>query len=90
MVFMQNIHVLNCRHESKSAFKVPFRTNPFVVFSILSAIILQVIVMEVPVLSTFLSTYSIPFKDMFILFGLALPVLVVMELFKKIKNLKNN
>ena len=86
MVFMQNIHVLNCRHETKSAFAVPLRSNPFVIFSILSAIILQIIVMEVPILSTFLSTYSVPVKDMFILFGLALPILIVMELFKKIKN----
>lgn len=89
MVFIQNIHVLNCRHEYKSAFKVSLKSNPFVVFSILSAILLQIIVMEVPTLSSFLSTKSVPFTDMFILLGLSLPVLVVMEIFKKIRN-KNN
>ena len=45
--------------------------------------------MEVPTLSSFLSTKSVPFTDMFILLGLSLPVLVVMEIFKKIRN-KNN
>jgi hypothetical protein len=45
--------------------------------------------MEVPVLSRFLSTYSVPVKDMLILFLLAVPVLLIMELFKKIRN-KNN
>ena len=86
MVFMQNIHVLNCRSENKSAFKISLKSNPFIIFSILSAIGLQVVVMEVPVLSRFLSTYSVPVKDMFILFLLALPVLLIMELFKKIRN----
>ena len=89
MVFMQNIHVLNCRSENKSAFKISLKSNPFIIFSILSAIGLQVVVMEVPVLSRFLSTYSVPVKDMLILFLLAVPVLLIMELFKKIRN-KNN
>ena len=87
MVFMQNIHVLNCRSENKSVFKISLKSNPFIIFSILSAIGLQVVVMEVPVLSRFLSTYSVPVKDMFILFLLAVPVLLIMELFKKIRNL---
>ena len=34
MVFMQNVHVLNCRSEYNSTFKVPFK-NPMIIFSII-------------------------------------------------------
>lgn len=85
MVFMQNIHVLSCRSEKHSAFskKVPF--NGFILFSILSAIVLQIIVMEVPVLSHFLKTNTVPIIDMIILFGISSIILVAMEIYKLFK-----
>ena len=86
MVFMQNIHVLNCRSERKSVFKNSFAKNPFVIFTIAGSILLQVIVMEVPVLSRFLQTYKVPFNELLYLFLLALPVLIIVEIYKKIKN----
>ena len=39
MVFMQNIHVLNCRSEEKSVFKNGFKDNPFVLITIVLTII---------------------------------------------------
>ena len=90
MVFIQNIHVLNCRSEKHSAFKMSFKSNPLVLFSILSAIGLQIIIMEVPLLSRILGTYSVSFINMIYLFLLALPVLIVMETFKLIKKDKKN
>ncbi|MDD6387600.1 MAG: HAD-IC family P-type ATPase [Bacilli bacterium] len=90
MVFIQNIHVLNCRSEKHSAFKMSFKSNPLVLFSILSAIGLQIIIMEVPLLSRILGTYSVSFVNMIYLFLLALPVLIVMEIFKIIKKDKKN
>ena len=32
MVFMQNIHVFNCRSEKQSAFKVPIKKNKLILF----------------------------------------------------------
>lgn len=90
MVFMQNMHVLNCRSEKHSIFRMSFKTNPLVLFSILSAIGLQILIMEVPVLSKILGTYSISFINMIYLFLLALPVLIIMEIFKIIKKDKKN
>ena len=90
MVFIQNIHVLNCRSEKHSTFKMSFKSNPLVLFSILSAIGLQIIIMEVPLLSRILGTYSVSFVNMIYLFLLALPVLIVMEIFKLIKKDKKN
>ena len=85
MVFMQNLHVLNCRSEKISAFKLPISRNWFIVFSIFGAIILQVIVMEVDILSHFLITNSMPWIDIFYVFLASIPILIVMEIFKKIK-----
>ena len=85
MVFMQNLHALNCRSEKISTFKLPISRNWFIAFSIFGAIILQIIVMEVDVLSHFLKTNSMPWIDILYIFLASVPVLIVMEIFKKIK-----
>lgn len=85
MVFIQNIHVFNCRSEKKSAFSVPLKTNKLIVGGVICSILLQVIVMEVPFLSKFLQTVSIPFVHLIYLFLLASIVLVVLEIYKSIK-----
>lgn len=90
MVFMQNTHVLNCRSEKKSVFKTSLKTNPLIAFSIISAIVLQIIVSEVPVLSKFLQTTSIPIIHVLLLFILSFAIIFVMEFYKKIKTKKNN
>ena len=83
MVFMQNIHVLNCRSEKRSVFKMKW-DNPLIIVSIALAVVLQVIVMEVPKFSEFMQTTSIPVNHLFMLVLCALPVLVIMEVYKAI------
>lgn len=85
MVFMQNMHVLNCRSEDKSFYKVSLKTNPFVVFSIVGAIILQIIFGEVDVLSKFLQTSPIPVMHLIYLFIISTSILIVSEIYKKIR-----
>ena len=85
MVFMQNIHVINCRSERQSAFNISLKTNPLIVFTIVGSIILQIIVMEVPVLSKFLQASTVPYLHMIYLFGFSLIVFVVMEVYKLVK-----
>ena len=84
MVFIQNIHVFNCRSEKQSAFSVSLKTNKLIVFGVFISILLQVIVMEVPFMSHFLQTVSIPFLHLIYLFFVALTVLMIMEIYKKI------
>ena len=84
LVFMQNAHVLNCRSEKTSIFRLGL-DNVWVVIAIASAIILQLLVMEVPALAGFLETASIPIKSLIILIGLSLIIIFTMELFKLIK-----
>ena len=85
MVFIQNIHVFNCRSEHASAFKVPLRNNKLIVIGVIASVLLQVVVMEVDVLSTLLQTVVVPFSSMIGLFAIASIVLVLMELYKKIR-----
>ena len=86
MVFIQNIHVFNCRSESKSAFSVPLKNNYLIVGGVLGSILLQIIVMEVDFLSKILQTTKIPFPHLIYLFAIAILVLIIMEIYKKINN----
>ena len=85
MVFIQNIHVLNCRSEDESFFKVHLKGNVLIPIVIVGSILLQVIVMESPILSKVLKTVSIPFMDCVLLFVISLSILVVVEIYKYFK-----
>lgn len=85
MVFMQNMHVLNCRSEKQSVFDISLKSNPLVILTILGAIILQIIITEVPALSTFLQTESIPVLHIIILFFISTLIIFIMEVYKQIK-----
>lgn len=85
MVFMQNIHVLNCKSEKESIFKIKLFDNKFLIFSISAAIILQIIVMETDLLSKLLKAPKISYIHMLYLFGISLIVLFVMEIYKYIE-----
>lgn len=95
MVFLQNMHVLNCRSERTSIFKLNLLKNPLIIFSIVSSIVLQFIVMEVETLSVFLKTHSVPIDKLLYLFALSTIVLIVMEIYKyfkrkyELKSIKN-
>ena len=85
MVFVQNIHVFNCRSEKGSAFSVSLKTNKLIVGGVIVSVLLQIIVMEVPLLSKFLKTSSIPVINLIYLFLIASIILVALEIYKKIK-----
>ena len=89
MVFIQNIHVFNCRSEHSSAFSIPLRNNKFVVYGVIGSILLHIIVMNVDVLSNLLQTPTLPLTSMLGLFALASVILVIVELYKKIR-FRNN
>ena len=86
MVFIQNIHVFNCRSESKSAFSVPLKNNKLIVFGVLASLLLQIIVMEVPLLANLLQTKSMPIVHLVFLFLVALSILIIVEIYKYINN----
>ncbi len=85
MVFLQNIHVLNCKSESNSVLNHSLMNNPFVLFSISSAIILQIIVSELPFLSNIFGIQRVPFMHMLLLLLFSFIILLVMEIYKYLK-----
>jgi magnesium-transporting ATPase (P-type) len=85
MVFIQNIHVFNCRSEKNSAFSIPLKSNILIIIAFVVSVLLQIIVMEVPAFSMFLQTVSIPPIHLILLFLVSSVVLVLMELYKKIR-----
>ncbi len=85
MVFIQNIHVFNCRSEKKSAFLVPLKKNFMILLAVFGSIFLQILVMEVPFLAKLLKTTAIPFIHLVFLFALSLFILIIMEIYKTIK-----
>lgn len=87
MVFIQNVHVLNCRSETQSIFKLHFRDNPLVIITIVLSILLQIIIMEVSICSKFLQTSSISFVNLIYLLIISFLILLVMEFYKKIKRI---
>jgi len=89
MVFIQNIHVFNCRSEKNSALSIPLKSNALIPVAFASSIVLQIIVMEVPMFSKYLQTVSIPIVHLLYLFLLATTILIAMEIYKKIKYPKN-
>ena len=90
MVFIQNIHVFNCRSETNSTFNISLRDNPLIVITAFGSVILQIIVMEVPQLSNFLKTSIIPYQHMFLLVSYAMIILIAMEIYKLIRYSKKN
>ena len=89
MVFIQNIHVFNCRSEKKSAFNIPIKSNIFVLFSVIFSILLHMVIIYTSFLSKFLKVTIIPFAHLVYLFLISLLVLFVIEIYKKIKNYHN-
>ena len=82
MVMFENVHVLNARSERRSVFAVPLRTNPFLLLAILGAQGCHVLAMYLPGLSDVLSVQPITLQDWLLVAGLALSLLVVVELWK--------
>lgn len=84
MVFIQNIHVLNCRGEKNSIFTTSLRTNPLVIGTIVFSILLQFIVTEIPFFADLLGIRSLTIGTVLIIFLISLLIIVVAEIYKVI------
>ena len=82
MVMFENVHVLNARSERRSAFAVPLRSNPFLIFAILGAQGCHVAAMYIPGLSDVLAVQPVSLADWAVVAGLAVSLLIVMEIRK--------
>lgn len=86
LVLMQFYYVLSCRSETASAFRVPLRNNPVLIFGMAVAFVIYVLATELPLLQELLRTESMPLQT-WLLFGVTASVVIIaMETYKWIQN----
>ena len=82
MVFMENIHIFNCRSEKISMLKLKIKNNYFVITTLVITSIIQVIIVMVPSMAKVFELDTVPLASILGLLILTLPLLVAMEIFK--------
>ncbi len=88
MVLFENVHLGNCRSETRSAFTLSPLRSPFLVVGALLAFSVHLAFMYLPFGQKLLSTQAVNLETGALLFALALTVLLVMELHKWTWNLR--
>ena len=82
MVLFENMHIGNCRSETKSVFRLsPFK-SPVLVLGTLSAFTIHLLAMHSHLGQSLLGTQAIAAKQWLVLLGLAFLIIPVMELHK--------
>ena len=84
MVFMENIQIFNCRSERISIFKISGTNNRFLIISIIITLCIQTIIVRIPEFAGFFGLTTIPIQNIGMLFLGTIPLIIGMEIFKKI------
>lgn len=82
LAFLQMAHVLNCRSEDKSLFKIGFFSNFYLTLAILSTIVLQLLVIYVPFLQGAFRTVALSPTELGIVALVSLIPIPIVELRK--------
>jgi calcium-translocating P-type ATPase len=82
MVLFQNFHVLNCRSEYKSLFKIPLSNNRWLFVGIIGAQLIHILAMYFPPMQELLNIAPVSLEDWIKLFFTAGLIFVGMEIFK--------
>ena len=82
MVLFENVHVFNCRSEVRSAFKVPFGANRFLIAAVIVAQCVHIGAMYVPGLSDVLGIAPVSADAWLEILPIACSLLAVMEIYK--------
>jgi Ca2+-transporting ATPase len=84
LVLMQFYHVFNCRSETTSIFKIPFKNNPVLMIGIGLAFVIHILATEVPFLQSLLRTQPIPIQSWLIFAAASAVMMLVLETYKKL------
>jgi hypothetical protein len=82
MVLFENIHIGNCRSETKSAFVMSPLRSPILLAGAIVAFCIHLAAMHTPIGQRLLGAELVPLSQWGVLFLLALSILPVMELHK--------
>ena len=86
MVFLQNAHAFNCRSEKRSIFKLSYKTNWVFYVAVFGSIGLQILIMEIDILSKLLHLTTVSYILLSVLLISSLIIIVISEIYKLIIN----
>jgi P-type Ca2+ transporter type 2C len=84
-VFVQLVHVFNCRSTRLSLFQLGVGTNRALVWAFLLSLVVQVAVLTVPAAAPVFKIASLPVEDWALIGIMALLPLVIMESIKLLR-----
>ena len=82
MVFIEDVHVFNCRNEHMSAFKTPLKNNIPLICTIIFSIVTQTAFIYIPAVANLFGMQSIPLWHVMLILALSITIVGVMEVFK--------
>ncbi len=85
MVFLENVHVFNCRSERRSAFDIPLSHNWVLIFGVLAAQGIHILAMYAPMTQSVLKVAPVSLEEWGTLLLFASSILITMEIFKIVK-----
>jgi magnesium-transporting ATPase (P-type) len=86
MVLFENVHIFNCRSESRSVFRVPLAANPWLISAVLAAQAAHLSVMYVPgFFNEVLGAAPVDGATWLLVTALALSLVLVMEVYKRVR-----
>ncbi|MFA7264413.1 MAG: HAD-IC family P-type ATPase [Caulobacter sp.] len=85
LVLFDNVHVLNCRSETRSALRIPLSGNPVLIATLIGAPALHVLAMYTPGLNDVLGLQPATAVEWLFLAALAASVLLVGEAYKAVR-----
>jgi len=86
MVLFENVHVFNCRSEVRSVFRHNPLRNPILLIGTAVAQLVHIGAMYTPWISDVLQLQPVSLQHWLELLGLALTVLLVMEIYKVVRH----
>ena len=89
MVLFENVHIGNCRSETKSALVLSPLRSPILLIGALSAFLIHVGAMYLPFGQTILQTEPVQLNTWILLIALALTIFIAMEIHKWLWALRN-
>ncbi len=85
LVLFENVMAINSRSESKSFFQQSFMKNPLLIYGTIAAQLIHIGAMYTPWLSDVLHIQPVTFHEWCVLLGLALILMVVLEMEKYVR-----
>ena len=90
MVLFENVHVFNSRSETRSVFRHSPLNNPVLLFGTAAAQLIHIAAMYIPLMQDVLGVQPVSLEHWWELLGLALTVLVAMEMHKAFRGWKES